>query len=248
MHYKNLQPGLCDEMHDSITATESSSTGEGSPLSKVPMCHSGNVEDALLDEAEQECHQLGYEGSDKQNDDVGESEGEWSNLGTSDTAVLQQCGQERKWISDDDKIDVGSQEKILSEDRQEQELESDSDSEFDERKGFDEECEAAAVLSDEERLQELEDMLSAGNYAQLWESRLYLISSPLFSINNLELGSDILSDEDQDNIWAFKLQMVSNMPCVAFKQMCFTFQHKLTIQSLYVITHCMAILSGVEPQ
>jgi len=91
-------------------------------------------------------------------------------------------------------------------------------------------------------------MLSAGNYAQLWESHLYLISSPLFSINNLELGSDILSDEDQDNIRAFKLQMVSNMPHVAFKQMCFTFQHKLTIQSLYVITHRMAILSGIEPQ
>jgi len=200
MHYKILQPNQCDEMRDSVTATKSSSTGEGCPLSKVPMCHSENVEDVLLDEAEQECHQLGYEGSDEQNDDVGESEGEWSNLGTSDTTVLQQCGQELKWISDDDEIDVGSQEKILSEDRQEQELESDSDSEFDEWKGFDEECEAAAVLSDEERLQELEDMLSAGNYAQLWESCLYLISSPLFSINNLKLGSDILSDEDQDNI------------------------------------------------
>ena len=91
-------------------------------------------------------------------------------------------------------------------------------------------------------------MLSARNYAQLWESHLYLISSPLFSINNLELGSDVLSNEDQDNIQAVKLQMVSNMPHVAFEQMCFAFQHKLTIQSLYVITHCIAILSGIEPQ
>jgi len=152
MHYKNLQPGQHDEMHNSVTATKSSSTEEGSPLSKAPICHSENVEDALLDEAEQECHQLGYEGSDEQNNDVGESEGEWSNLETCNTAVLQQCRQELKWISDDDEIDVGSQDKILSEDRQEQELESDSDSEFDEWKGFDEECEAAAVLSDKERL------------------------------------------------------------------------------------------------
>jgi hypothetical protein len=42
--------------------------------------------------------------------------------------------------------------------------------------------------------------------------------------------------------------MVSNMPRMAFEQMRFAFQHKLNIHSLYVITHRMAILSGIEPQ
>ena len=59
----------------------------------------------------------------------------------------------------------------------EEELASDnnSDSEFDEWKDFDEANEAA--LSDEEKLQEFEKILSAEEYAELWESRLYLILS-----------------------------------------------------------------------
>jgi len=69
------------------------------------------------------------------------------------------------------------------------------------------------------------------------------------SLNNIKLlGSNVLSDEDRDNISAFKLRMVSNMPRVAFEQMRFAFKHKLNIHSLYVITHRMTILSGIEPQ
>ena len=70
----------------------------------------------------------------------------------------------------------------------------------------------------------------------------------LITLNFEFLGSNILSDEDHDNIRAFKLRMVSNMPRMAFEQMRFAFQHKLNIHSLYVITHRMAILSGIEPQ
>jgi Transposase family tnp2 len=71
-----------------------------------------------------------------------------------------------------------------------------------------------------------------------------------FNLINMDLllGSNVLSDEDHDNIRAFKLRMVSNMPRMAFEQMRFTFKHKLNIHSLYVITHRMAILSGIEPQ
>ena len=58
-----------------------------------------------------------------------------------------------------------------------------------------------------------------------------------FNLINMDLllGSNVLSDEDHDNIRAFKLRMVSNMPRMAFEQMRFTFKHKLNIHSLYVI-------------
>jgi len=50
-----------------------------------------------------------------------------------------------------------------------------------------------------------------------------------------------------DDIRAFKLYLVSNMPRRAFDQMRYAFQHKMQISSLYVITHKMAIISGITP-
>ena len=136
---------------------------------------------------------------------------------------------------------------ITSESEQEDLYGSECDSEFDEWKEFDETNESAA-LTDEDMLQELEEILSDENYAELWESRLYFFF-PFLNFNNMEyLGSNVLSDEDLDNILAFKLRMVSNMPRKAFDQMRFAFKHKLNIHSLYVITHRIAILSGIEPQ
>jgi hypothetical protein len=70
----------------------------------------------------------------------------------------------------------------------------------------------------------------------------------IIHFNNSKLGGNVLSEEDHDNIRAFKLRMISNMPRAAFNQMRYAFQHKLNIHSLYVITHRLAILSGVEPQ
>lgn len=57
-----------------------------------------------------------------------------------------------------------------------------------------------------------------------------------------------MTEEDIDNIRAFKLRMISNMPRQAFNQIRYAFQHKLSISSLYIITRRMAILSCVVPE
>jgi len=51
-----------------------------------------------------------------------------------------------------------------------------------------------------------------------------------------------------DDIRAFKVRMVSNMPNAAFNQMRYAFQHKMEIASLYRITHKLAAISGVMPK
>src|ERR1700722_3485310 len=60
-------------------------------------------------------------------------------------------------------------------------------------------------------------------------------------------GSDVLTEEDRDNIRAFQLKMEGNMPRRVFNQMRRAFQHKMTIDSEWVIIHRLAILSGIEP-
>jgi hypothetical protein len=237
LHYKNLRSSQRDQIQDSETGTEcdgilSLESGRGSPTTSIRVYGSDDfhVEDELLYPGDDEQDVVFEESSEK-----GEIE-ERSNNGKFEEPT------------ENAKADPGPQDRddISSEGGEEELLGSDCDSEFDEWKDFDEANEAA--LSDEERLKELEEILSDENYAELWESRLYLISS-LSIFNNMEfLGSNVLSDEDLDNIRAFKLRMVSNMPRIAFEQMRFAFKHKLKIHSLYVITHRMAILSGIEPQ
>jgi hypothetical protein len=61
-------------------------------------------------------------------------------------------------------------------------------------------------------------------------------------------GSERLTDADIDDIRAFKIRMVANMPDAAFNQMRFAFRHKMDIGSLYRITHRLAMLSGVIPK
>src|SRR6202035_830230 len=60
-------------------------------------------------------------------------------------------------------------------------------------------------------------------------------------------GNQILTEEDRDNVRAFKLKIMSNMSRKTFDQMRFTFRHKIDLDSGWVILHRMAILSGVEP-
>lgn len=60
-------------------------------------------------------------------------------------------------------------------------------------------------------------------------------------------GGGFLSEQDLDDIQAFKLRVVSNMPYRAFDQMRYAFQKKLQISSLYVITQKLAIISGISP-
>lgn len=73
----------------------------------------------------------------------------------------------------------------------------------------------------------------------------YLGSEIYLSV--VPLGEHVLTEQDRDNIRAFKLRMVSNMPRTAFDQMRFAFQHKLDISSYWVILHRLAILSEIEP-
>jgi Transposase family tnp2 len=60
-------------------------------------------------------------------------------------------------------------------------------------------------------------------------------------------GNHILTEEDRDNIRAFKLKIMSNMSRKTFNQMRYTFKNKLEIDSEWVILHRLAVLADVEP-
>lgn len=59
---------------------------------------------------------------------------------------------------------------------------------------------------------------------------------------------DILSEQDRDNIRVFKLCMMSNMPRAAFNQMWQAFQHKITLDSEWVVMCRITILTGIQPE
>ncbi|KAJ7019369.1 hypothetical protein C8F04DRAFT_1147812, partial [Mycena alexandri] len=79
-------------------------------------------------------------------------------------------------------------------------------------------------------IRELEEILGPDEESELWQHR-----------------NEILTEQDRDNIRAFRLKMLSNMPRVAFAQMRHAFRHKLEISSHWVMIHRIAILSGIEP-
>ncbi|KAI9457149.1 hypothetical protein HD554DRAFT_2030172, partial [Boletus coccyginus] len=56
-----------------------------------------------------------------------------------------------------------------------------------------------------------------------------------------------LSDHDRDNIRTFQFLLTSNISCSSFNHMHHIFQHKVDINSEYVIYQRMRILSGVIP-
>ncbi|TFK45218.1 hypothetical protein OE88DRAFT_1640219, partial [Heliocybe sulcata] len=58
----------------------------------------------------------------------------------------------------------------------------------------------------------------------------------------------ILTDEDRDNIRAFKLRMVSKMSRESFDLMRITFSHKLSISSEWIMLHRLTLLTGIEPE
>ena len=60
-------------------------------------------------------------------------------------------------------------------------------------------------------------------------------------------GNDILTNIDRDNIRAFQLKMLGNLPCTVFNRMRHTFSHKMELNSEWVVTHRIAILTGIEP-
>ncbi|KAJ7450206.1 hypothetical protein FB451DRAFT_1527969, partial [Mycena latifolia] len=89
---------------------------------------------------------------------------------------------------------------------------------------------ADTPISREEMIRQLEEMIMPDDEADLWKIR-----------------NDVITEQDRDNIRAFKLKLMANMPRSAFNQMRFAFQNKLDISSDWAITHRLAILSRVEP-
>lgn len=57
----------------------------------------------------------------------------------------------------------------------------------------------------------------------------------------------MLTDEDRDNIRAFQLKLVGNIPRRVFNRMRQSFRHKMTIDSEWVILRRLATLSGIQP-
>lgn len=58
----------------------------------------------------------------------------------------------------------------------------------------------------------------------------------------------VITDEDRDNIQAYQLKIICNMPCQVFNCMRHAFKHKMDIDSEWVILHHLAVLAGVDPQ
>ncbi|KAG2121439.1 hypothetical protein DEU56DRAFT_746664, partial [Suillus clintonianus] len=63
-----------------------------------------------------------------------------------------------------------------------------------------------------------------------------------------DAGNDVITEEDRDNIRAFQLKMLANIPRHAYDRMRYAFRHKMTLDSEWVIVHRLALLSGIEPQ
>ncbi|KAF7372602.1 hypothetical protein MVEN_00123100 [Mycena venus] len=95
---------------------------------------------------------------------------------------------------------------------------------------FDEVTDRDVPKTLEEMEQELDNMLVAEDEKTLWEFR-----------------NDILTEQDRDNIRAFKLYLISKMPRIAFAHMRHAFRHKMDISSHWAIIHRVAILTNVQP-
>ena len=113
--------------------------------------------------------------------------------------------------------------------------------------GFDEVQDRDEPISREEMISRLEEMIGPEDDIELWGTRK---SGP----PNLALvdtysnpGNDVLTENDRDNIRAFKLKMMSNMSRDVFEQLRYAFDHKLDLSSEWAMIHRMAILSAVEP-
>ncbi|KAJ7147401.1 hypothetical protein C8R43DRAFT_889949, partial [Mycena crocata] len=91
-------------------------------------------------------------------------------------------------------------------------------------------------------------MLGPDEEAALWDASTQEYSCILTRRDLYHAGNDILSEQDRDNIRAFRLKMICTMPHLAFTQMRYAFRHKLEISSHWVMIHRVAILSGIEPQ
>ncbi|KAJ7266112.1 hypothetical protein C8J57DRAFT_1469942 [Mycena rebaudengoi] len=127
-------------------------------------------------------------------------------------------------------IPLDNSEFDVSPEQSEAELDDERNEDDDAWRGFDEILDADNPTTVEEMLKELEEMLSPDEEADLWDIR-----------------NEILSEQDRDNIRAFRLKMLSSMSHEVFAQMRHAFRSKLEISSHWVMIHRVAILSGVTP-
>ncbi|KAG2089999.1 uncharacterized protein F5147DRAFT_586908, partial [Suillus discolor] len=57
-----------------------------------------------------------------------------------------------------------------------------------------------------------------------------------------------LTEQDRDNIRAFQLKLLSCMPWRMYNAMRTSFDHKISIDSEWIILRCLALLSEIEPR
>ncbi|KAJ7152445.1 hypothetical protein C8R46DRAFT_1357483 [Mycena filopes] len=112
-----------------------------------------------------------------------------------------------------------------------------TDAEPDPWSGFDEFQDVDEPLTLDDMADRLAEMLEPEDHLDVNEQRA------LYDDRN-----DLLDDKDRDNIRAFSLKLVAQMPRAAYNQMVYTFRHKLDLSSEWVMLHRIAVLARVEPQ
>ena len=71
----------------------------------------------------------------------------------------------------------------------------------------------------------------------MWDNSGYHIFGLRIYLSVVPSGEHVLTEQDHNNICAFKLQMVSNMLRMVFNQLQFTCQHEPDISSYWVNLH-----------
>ena len=167
LHYKNLQPSQRHKMQDSETATESDDNSSLESGRRSPTPIYGSDDNSSIKSGRRSSTPI-YGSDDSEEPSIYQGDNQHQSM---------EYPEEELDESGSDYVEADyrprSQDDMVSEEGQE-ELASDSESEFDEWKDFDEVNEA--TLSDEEKLQELEEILSAEEYSELWKSRMFLTS------------------------------------------------------------------------
>ena len=107
-------------------------------------------------------------------------------------------------------------------------------------------------LEEEEDHSLVLDLLGLSGLSLKHEAQSYSISKfslPSFTSGSLLLlsGNDILTDEDRDNIRAFRLWVKSNMARESFNMIRAAFSHKMQIGTQWRIAQRVGVLTGITP-
>jgi hypothetical protein len=181
-HYKRLSSEQLGAAQDSATATVSdysSYSGENlssdsdalQALEAQTLACSNSAKGSSSEESKHEISYDGSGGEDEEREllvDGGNERG--SSYTRPDEDGLGEVSRVVQEDNDGDESEAGSGEP--EGEGLEDDFWSDQGTEFDEWRDYHEDDEAAALQSDEERLQEFEDILGPEETAELWESRL----------------------------------------------------------------------------